>query len=179
LIATKRDGRLLGEIKVTLREIIASTLGGCAIMLMSGSIRPASAQTAVAAGNSAAFQRWNSANEISFNGTIHEVATAHTSGTLAGVNLQLDGGTSFQYANLGTQLNSSVKSQLAAGQAVTLKGIVSSINGQNVLVVRELTVNQQTTQIRNAKGSISPRVEVSAYQGTRPRSKNAVNGGGR
>ena len=164
---------------MTLREIIASTLGGCAIMLMSGSIRPASAQTAVAAGNSAAFQRWNSANEISFNGTIHEVATAHTSGTLAGVNLQLDGGTSFQYANLGTQLNSSVKSQLAAGQAVTLKGIVSSTNGQNVLVVRELTINQQTTQIRNAKGSISPRVEVSAYQGTRPRSKNAVNGGAR
>jgi hypothetical protein len=95
----------------------------------------------------------------------------------AGVNLQLEGAPSFQYANLGTQLNSSVKSQLASGQALTLKGIVTSINGQKVLVVRKLTINEQTTQIRNTKGSVSPRVEVSAYQGNRPRSENAVNRG--
>lgn len=162
---------------MNLKQVIACTLGACAIMLMSGSTRPASAQTAAAAGSSAAFQRWNSANETSFTGTIHEVVTPHTSGTLPGVNLQFDGATSFQYAYLGTQLNSSVKAQLAAGQAVTLKGIISTIDGQKVFVVRELTVNQQTTHIRNAKGNATLRVEPSAYQGNRPPSKNAVNGG--
>lgn len=162
---------------MNLKQVIACTLGACAIMLMSGSIRPASAQTAAAAGSSAAFQRWNSANETSFNGTIHEVVTGHNSDMLCGVNLQLEGAASFQYANLGTQLSSSIKSELAAGQAVALKGVVASINGQNVLVVRTLTINQQTTQIRNVKGSLLSRVEDSAYQGNRPRSKSAVNGG--
>jgi hypothetical protein len=162
---------------VNLKEVIACTLGACAIMLMSGSIRPASAQTAATAANPAAFQRWNPANEISVNGIIHEVVTGHNSDMLAGVNLQLDSASSIQYANLGTQLNSSVKSQLTAGQAVTLKGVVSNISGQNVLIVRDLTINQQTTKIRNSKGSIYLRAEDSAYQGNRPRSKNTVNGG--
>jgi hypothetical protein len=53
---------------------------------------------------------------------------------------------------------------------------VTNINGQNFLVVRELTINQQTTEIRNNNGMLSPRVEASASQGSRPR-RNAVNGG--
>jgi hypothetical protein len=174
--ATKRAGRLLGEIDVKLKELIACTFGACAIVLMGGSIRPASAQTAVAARSSAAFQRWNSANEISVTDVIHEVVTGHTSGFPIGVNLLLDSAQSFQYASLGSQLNSSIKSELAAGQSIKLKGIVTNINGQNFLVVRELTINQQTTEIRNNKGMLSPRVEASASQGNRPR-RNAVNGG--
>ena len=160
-----------------LKKHIACVLGTCAIVLMIGSIRPASAQTAAAAGSTAALQHWNSANEISVTGTIHEVVNGSTSGLPPGVNLLLDGSQSFQYASLGSQLNSSTKSALTAGQPIKLKGIVTNINGQNLLVVRELTIGQQTTQIRNTKGMMSPRVEVSAYQGNRPRSKNASNGG--
>jgi hypothetical protein len=162
---------------VKLKELIACTLGACAIMLVSGSIRPASAQSAAVAGSSAVLQRWNSANEISFTGTIHEVVIGHNSDTPAGVNLMLDGSTSFQYASLGSQLNSSIKSRLAAGDAITLKGVATNIDGQKFLIVRELTIGQQTIQIRNAKGMLSPRVEASAYQGNRARGKNAVNGG--
>ena len=165
--------------KVKIKEVIACTLGVCALLLMGGSIRPASAQTAAAAESSAAFQRWNPANEISVTGTIHEVVNGSASGLPVGVNLLLDGPQSFQYAALGSQLNSSTKSQLAAGQAVTLKGIVTTINGQNALAVRELTINQQKIKVRTAKGGLSPRVETSAYQGNRPRSNAAVNGGAR
>jgi NADH dehydrogenase FAD-containing subunit len=162
---------------VKLKKHIACALGACAIVLMGGSIRPVSAQTAAAAGSTAALQHWNSANEISVTGTIHEVVNGSTSGLPPGVNLLLDDSQSFQYASLGSQLNSSTKSTLAAGQSIKLKGIVTNVNGQNLLVVRELTIGQQTTQIRNTKGMMSPRVEVSAYQGNRPRSKNASNGG--
>lgn len=161
-----------------LKEITTCTIGAFVIALFSASTPPACAQTTTA-GNSATFERWNPANEISVNGTIHEVITSHNSDTPAGVNLQLDSTASFQYANLGTQLNTSIKSQLAAGQAVTLKGVLASINGQNILVVRDITINQQTTHIRNDKGSIRLRVEDSAYQGNRPPSKNVVNGGAR
>ena len=160
-----------------LKKHIACVLGACAIVLMDGSIRQVSAQAAAAAGSTATFQRWNSANEVSVTGTIHEIVNGSTSGLPAGINLLLDSSPSFQYVSLGSQLNSSTKSELAAGQAVTLKGIVTSIDGQKVFVVRELTVNQQTTHIRNAKGSVTLRVEASAYQGNRPPSKNAVNGG--
>jgi hypothetical protein len=161
---------------VKLKEVILCTIGASVLALTGGSASRASAQTA-AGGSPAVFQHWNSANEISFTGTIQDVATGHNPDELPGVNLQLDGTTSVQYANLGTQLNSSIKSELVAGQTVTLKGVVSNINGQKVLVVRELTINQQTTKIRNAKGMLSLRVEASAYQGNRSRSNQASNGG--
>lgn len=160
-----------------LKKVIASTLGACALLLMGGSIRPASAQTAPAAGSSTALQHWNSADEISSTGTIHEVTTEHIAGTPAGVNLLLDSAQSFQYANLGAQLNSSLKSELVAGQPVTLKGIIRNFNGQSILLVREITVNQQTMQVRSAHGIVSPLVDASAAQGNRPRGKNAIAGG--
>lgn len=159
-----------------LKKVVFCTIGACVLALRGGSAGLAFAQTA-AAGSSAVFQRWNSANEISFTGTINDVASGNNSDALPGVNLLLDGASSFQYANLGTQLNSSIKTELAAGQAVTLKGVVSSIDGQKVMVVRELTIGQQTTQIRNTKGVLYLRAENSAYQGNRPRSKNVGNGG--
>ena len=143
----------------------------------SESIRPGSAQSQTAAGSANALQHWNSADEISFSGTIHDVTTEHASGTPAGVNLLLDGAQPFQYANLGAQLNSSLKSELAAGQAVTLKGIVRSFNGQNILLVREITIDQQTTQVRSKHGIATPLVDASATQGNRPRGKNAIAGG--
>ncbi|HEY1579830.1 MAG TPA: hypothetical protein VGF82_22420 [Terracidiphilus sp.] len=158
------------------KELIACTLGACAL-LIGVSIRPASAQTVAAAGSSATLQRWNPANEISVTGTIHEVVNGSTSGLPVGINLLLDGSQSFQYASIGSQLNSSVKSELTAGQPIKLTGIVTNIDGQNILVVRNLIIGLQTTQIRNIKGMLSPRVEITAYQGNRPRSKNAANGG--
>ena len=172
-----RTGRFLGEINVKLKEVIACTLGACALLLMGGSIRPASAQAASAAGSSAALQHWNSADEISLTGTIHEVTTEHNSGTPAGVNLLLDGAQPFQYANLGSQLNSAIKSELTAGQSVTLKGIVRSFNGQKILIVRELTIDQHTTHVRSKHGIATPLVDASAAQGNRPRGKNAIAGG--
>lgn len=158
-----------------LNKVFACTLGACAIIPMCGSGRPAFAQSAP--GASVAYKQWNPSDEISFTGTIQGVVTGQSSGTSAGVNLQLDGATSFQYASLGTQLNSSTKAQLAAGQPVTLKGVVTNLNGQAVLVVRELTINQHTVQLRNAKGMPSTRVEVSAYQGNRAPGAKAVKGG--
>lgn len=159
-----------------LKQLIACTLGACAL-LIGGSTHPASAQTVAAAGNPATLQRWNSANEISVTGTIHEIVNGSTSGLPVGINLLLDSSQSFKYASLGSQLNSSVKSELAAGQPIKLKGVVTNISGLNILIVRELSIGQQTTQIRNSKGMLSSRVEVSAYQGNRPRSKNATSGG--
>ena len=172
-----RTGRVLGEINVNLKKVIASTLGACALLLIGGSIRPACAQTTAVAENSAALQHWNSASEISLTGIIHEVTTAHTFGTPAGVNLLLDGAQSFQYANLGAQLNSSLKNELAPGQSVALKGIVSNFSGQNILLVREITINQQTTQIRSKHGIATPVVDTIAAQGNRPRTRNAIAGG--
>ena len=67
--------------------------------------------------------------------------------------------------------------ELTAGQSVTLKGIVRSFNGQKILIVRELTINQQTTQVRSEHGIATPLVDASAAQGNRPRGKNAVAGG--
>jgi hypothetical protein len=162
---------------VKLKEVILCTIGASVLVLAGGSTSPASAQTAPA-GSSPALQRWDSASEISFPGTINEVVTEHAPNVPAGVNLLIDGTTSFQYANLGSQLNSSLKSELTPGQAVTLKGIVRSIDGQNFLIVRQLTIGQQTTQIRNTHGMLSPRVEAGAYQGNRPRGKSATAGGG-
>jgi hypothetical protein len=162
---------------VKLKKHIACVLGACALVLIGGSIRPVSAQTSVVAGSTAALQHWNPADETSFSGTIHEVTTEHTSGNPAGVNLLMDSSPSFQYANLGAGVNSSLKSELAAGQAVTLKGIVRSFNGHNVLMVRQITINQRTTQVRSAHGIATPLVEASALQGNRPRGRNAVSGG--
>lgn len=160
-----------------LKEVVACTLGACALLLMGGSVRPASAQAASAAGSSAALQHWNSADEMSLTGTIHEVTTEHTSGIPAGVNLLLDGAQSFQYANLGSQLNSSIESELTAGQSVTLKGMVRSFNGQKILMVRELTIDQQTTRVRSKHGIATPLVDAGATQGNRPRGKNVIAGG--
>lgn len=156
-----------------LKEVILCTIITCVLVLSGGSAGQARAQT-VAAGNSATLRRWDAANEISFTGTIHEVVTQSTSGIPAGVNLTMDGSPSFQYASLGSQLNASIRSELAPGQSVTLKGIVRNVNGASLLFVRELTLGQQTTQLRNIHGLLSPRVEASSYQGNRPRGKNDV-----
>lgn len=160
-----------------LKELIACTIGALMIALMGASLIPARAQVTTTTGSSAILPRWNSANEISFSGTIQEVVTDHAAGTPTGVNLLLDGTQSFQYANLGSQINSSLKSELTAGQPVTLKGIVRNFNGQNILLVRQITIDQRTTQVRSLHGITSPLVESSALQGNRPRGRNTVDGG--
>jgi len=161
---------------VKFKKAILCTIGAGVLVPAGGPIAQVSAQTASAA-SSTALQRWDATNEISFTGTIHEVVTKQTSDAPVGVNLLMDDTQSFQYASLGSQLNSSLKSELTPGQFVTLKGILRSAGGQKVLIVRLITIGQQTAQIRNEHGMLALRVEASAFQGNRARSKSASNGG--
>ena len=85
-------------------------------------------------------------------GAIRQVVSDHVVGTPAGVHILIDGPLGSFDASLGSYLPDEIRQALSNGASVQATGVVSSANGKNYLLVRQLTVAGHQVTIRNSNG---------------------------
>jgi hypothetical protein len=94
----------------------------------------------------------NPAHDIVMAGTVRQLVTTHTAGMPAGLQLMVDGPKGSFTASLGTNLSRAIQQSLSQGVAVQISGQMQTINGQEYLLGRVLTVSGNQIIIRNENG---------------------------
>jgi hypothetical protein len=87
-------------------------------------------------------------HNINVTGTIQQVVTTH-----AGVHLLVGSPQGAFDAHLGSNLTPELMGRLSADQPVQISGFMQTVNGNDWLLVRQLTVAGDTITIRNQYGS--------------------------
>ncbi|HVM74943.1 MAG TPA: hypothetical protein VMT75_04815 [Candidatus Saccharimonadales bacterium] len=100
--------------------------------------------------------------EITVVGSIQKVLEAGPKGAPKGTYVVVAGPQGTISANLGPWLNAGVKQSLAVGQPMQLTGNFRTYQGQNYLMARQVTVNNQLLTIRNEHGSLARKPTATA-----------------
>ena len=120
--------------------------------------RVAAAQSAAQATPSTSFrgssgsQATAKTDEVIISGTIEEVRSAHTQESPRGLSLVLAGPQGTVNASVGPYLATDIQQSLAVGRQVKVTGVNRTYNGENYLLVRQLTIGDQKVTVRNEKG---------------------------
>jgi len=126
-----------------------------AVFIVSGLVlsSPAAGQTVVRVKVAAASPRYDIAREVSLQGTVASVVTNPSSGLLAGAHAFVATSSGTVDAHLGAYaLKGTPALALAVGEKVTLVGVVQTIQGRQVLLVRTVRTTGGLYTIRNAHG---------------------------
>ncbi len=100
---------------------------------------------------------YNTANEITLQGTIESVVRRPSAGMLPGAHLLVSTSHGIVDAQLGIfSLRQRGASSLAPGQPVKVTGVMKSIDHQNVLVTRLIQSGAQTIEVRSTTGFLLP-----------------------
>jgi len=100
---------------------------------------------------------YDSAHEITLNGTIQTIVTAHVKGSPAGMHLLVTGPEgNVVDAHLGPFLNKATREALQEGTPVRIVGAMTILHGKSYLYARLLTVNDRTITVRSTHGVLSP-----------------------
>jgi hypothetical protein len=106
--------------------------------------------------STAAAGGWKTADSssglVTVLGAIRQVVSDHVVGTPAGVHILIDGPLGSFDASLGSYLPDEIRQALSNGASVQATGVVTSANGKNYLLVRQLTVAGHQVTIRNSNG---------------------------
>jgi hypothetical protein len=95
---------------------------------------------------------YDAAHEITLSGTIQEVITKHVLGSPAGILLLVSGPQGVVDVHVGPFLSEEIKESLQVGMPVRIVGAMSSLQGKNYLLARELTVGGSTVVVRSQHG---------------------------
>ena len=130
----------------------------------------ANAQSTAAVAPSPSFHATTAQSQVgsttTFTGTIQSVVSTKKAGSSQVVTLVLAGPQGITNANVGPYLNGEIQKSLAKGTSVQVSGIIRTYNGQNHLLVQELTVGNQKVRVRNENGSlIRPGVDPANRKG--------------
>ena len=120
----------------------------------------ASAQSTAAATSSRSFSGTTTSqsrplsvgDELTMTGTIQDVVSNPASESPRGVHLIMAGPQGIIDACLGPYLATDVQQSLATGQSVTAYGVLATFNGQDYLLVRQLTIGDRQITLRNRTG---------------------------
>jgi hypothetical protein len=113
----------------------------------------ASGQTAARARAAAAPPRYDVAKEITIDATVVDVVTKAEPGMLAGAHAQLTTSSGAVDAHLGTYaMRGTSALRLAAGDQIRVVGVMRTIQGRPVLLVRTVQAGGVSCTIRNAHG---------------------------
>jgi len=124
---------------------------------------------------------YDSAHEITLNGTIRTIVTAHTKGSPAGMHLLVTGPEgNVVDAHLGPFLNKATRETLQEGTPIRIVGAMTTLHGKSYLYARLLTVNDRTITVRSTHGVLSPMPTARrARPRTETKSAGEANGGAR
>ena len=93
-------------------------------------------------------------SDITVAGTIQQVSSEHTPGSLPGLHLLMTSPQGTLDSSIGPFLAESVKATLSSGQQIQVVGFMESINGHSYLVARQLIAGGHQIPIRNEHGSL-------------------------
>jgi hypothetical protein len=92
------------------------------------------------------------AKDITMAGTVQQLITAHKADTPVGLQLVVDGPQGSFTASLGPNLSREVQGSLLEGAPVQISGQMQTVNGQQYLLARKLTINGEQIVVRNENG---------------------------
>ena len=92
------------------------------------------------------------ANDITMSGAVQQLITAHKADTPVGLQLVVDGPQGSFTASLGPNLSREVQQSLSEGAPVQISGQMQTINGQQYLLARKLTIEGKQVVVRNENG---------------------------
>jgi hypothetical protein len=95
---------------------------------------------------------YDAAREITLNGDVQQVVTRHVPGSPVGMHLLVAGPEGLVDAHVGPFLSKEVKEALHTGTPVQIIGAMTSLNGKNYLLARELSVGGTTVTVRSKNG---------------------------
>lgn len=114
---------------------------------------PAGSQTAVRAKGAAAAPRYEPAKEVTIEGTVASVVTNSTPGLLVGAHATLTTASGTVDAHLGNYaMKGANPLALAVGERVKMVGVMMTVGGRPVLLVRTAQTGRGVYTIRNAHG---------------------------
>lgn len=131
-------GLVLGALVVLVTMALTGATGG---------------QTAVRASAAAAPPKYNTAKEIGIEGTVASIITDPTPGMLAGAHVLLATASGILDAHLGNYAMKGTSAlRLSSGEQVRMVGVIVTIKGGPVLLVRMAQTAGGTYIVRNAHG---------------------------
>lgn len=136
--------------KVSAGGVILLALVALLAMALAGS---AGGQTAVRARGAAAAPKYEPAKEVTIDGTVASVVTKSTPGQLVGAHAILTTASGTVDAHLGNYATRGANPLvLAVGEQVKMVGVMVTIGGRPVLLVRTAQTGRGLYTIRNAHG---------------------------
>jgi len=116
---------------------------------------------------------YDSAKEMTVEGKVQEIITHPAGGSAVGIHLLISSEGKTIDAHLGPFLAPENREALALGEAVKMVGVNASHQGQNLFLVRQLTIGERQVIIRNQRGFLVREVP----ERKAPIGKPVVNGG--
>jgi hypothetical protein len=151
------------SVKKPTRGVIVSAVVALLAMSLTAS---ADGPTAMQARAAAAAPKYDISKEITVEGTVASVVTKPTPGMLAGAHALLTTSSGAVDAHLGIYAMRGANAlALAAGESVKMTGVLVSIKGRPVLLVRTVQSGHGLYTIRNSHGILLRPASASA---TRP-----------
>lgn len=130
--------------------LILSALVALLAMALPG---PAGGQTAMRAKGAAAPPKYEAAKEVTIEGTVASVVTNSTPGLLVGAHAILTTASGTVDAHLGTYaMRGANPLVLPVGERVKMVGVMATVAGRPVLLVRTAQTGHGVYTIRNAHG---------------------------
>jgi hypothetical protein len=159
--------RMTGRKEDLMKKSSAGLMLSAAVWLLALTL-PGSAhgQTAARAKAAAAPPKYDVAREVMVEGTVASVVTKPVPGLLAGAHAFLATASGPVDAHLGTYaLRGTPALALAVGEKVTMVGVMQTVQGRPVLLVRTVKTGSGQYTIRNAHGILTRSASACA---TRP-----------
>jgi hypothetical protein len=135
------------------RQSMIALAGLMPAMLLALSAVPARAQAAAATNPSRGpIPIYDTAHEITVNGTVQEVVTKRTIGSPAGMHLMISGAQGLVDAHVGPFLTKNMQQAMHTGLPLKVVGVMITARDRQILLVRELSYGGQTVLVRNKNG---------------------------
>jgi hypothetical protein len=95
------------------------------------------------------------AQDITVSGTVQQLVKTHVPGAPAGVQLLIASSQGAVTASLGSNLSRTVLQSMSKGAAVQISGGMQTINGNEYLLARNLTIGGNQIIVRNEHGFLT------------------------
>ena len=102
----------------------------------------------------------NQSREVTLAGSVERLVQRPAPGAPAGLHLLLSASGSMVDAHLGPFFSKQNQDALEAGKSVQVVGSMTSVNGLEVMLVRQLTVDGRVITVRNERGFLAREVPV-------------------
>jgi hypothetical protein len=121
---------------------------------------------------------YDSAHEVTINGTVQTVVAKHVPGSPSGMHLLVSGTQGTVDAHVGPFLPKNIRQAMHMGLPLEMVGAMTTVRGKQFLLVRQLIYGGQTITVRNSHGFLLAPARSSLDPSPKTNGKLTLNGGG-